>query len=99
MTAHGMDLIEAIRRLGLALALGSAIGFERQWNQKIAGLRINALVALGAWVLSISRQSPVTATRVAAQLVSDGRRRTGSLSGDSGGRSTNLVSLRSSSRC
>ena len=35
-------------RLGLALLLGCAIGFERQWHQKMAGLRTNALVALGA---------------------------------------------------
>ncbi|MEW3845579.1 MgtC/SapB family protein, partial [Pseudomonas aeruginosa] len=35
-------------RLTVALLLGCAIGFERQWNQKMAGLRTNALVALGA---------------------------------------------------
>jgi uncharacterized membrane protein YhiD involved in acid resistance len=29
------ELLETIFRLGLALALGSAIGFERQWNQKM----------------------------------------------------------------
>jgi uncharacterized membrane protein YhiD involved in acid resistance len=34
--------IEFTLRLGVALALGSAIGFERQWNQKMAGLRTNA---------------------------------------------------------
>ncbi len=28
---------------GLALFLGSAIGFKRQWHQKMAGLRTNAL--------------------------------------------------------
>ena len=32
-------------RLAAALLLGCAIGFERQWNQKMAGLRTNALVA------------------------------------------------------
>jgi putative Mg2+ transporter-C (MgtC) family protein len=48
MAANGAHLIEAIGRLGLALALGALIGFERQWAQKIAGLRTNALVALGA---------------------------------------------------
>ncbi len=35
-------------RLGVALLLGSAIGFARQWHRKMAGLRTNALVALGA---------------------------------------------------
>ena len=35
-------------RLGLALVLGAFIGAERQWRQRMAGLRINALVAAGA---------------------------------------------------
>ena len=32
----------------VALLLGAFIGFERQWHQRNAGLRTNALVALGA---------------------------------------------------
>jgi MgtC family len=32
----------------LALVLGALIGLERQWRQRMAGLRTNALVALGA---------------------------------------------------
>jgi putative Mg2+ transporter-C (MgtC) family protein len=35
-------------RLGLALILGALIGAERQWRQRMAGLRTNALVAAGA---------------------------------------------------
>ena len=35
-------------KMGLGLLLGAAIGVERQWHQKMAGLRTNALVALGA---------------------------------------------------
>ncbi len=35
-------------RLATALLLGAAIGLERQWHLKMAGLRTNALVALGA---------------------------------------------------
>jgi putative Mg2+ transporter-C (MgtC) family protein len=35
-------------RLGLALILGALIGVERQWRQRMAGLRTNALVAAGA---------------------------------------------------
>jgi len=31
--------MESIGRLSVALLLGSAIGFERQWHQKMAGLR------------------------------------------------------------
>src|SRR5580658_7756608 len=35
-------------RLGLALILGALIGAERQWRQRMVGLRTNALVAAGA---------------------------------------------------
>ncbi|HYZ23104.1 MAG TPA: MgtC/SapB family protein [Rhodopila sp.] len=34
--------------LGAAFVLGTAIGFERQWRQRTAGLRTNVLVAVGA---------------------------------------------------
>ena len=34
--------------LGGAFLLGGLIGFERQWRQRLAGLRTNTLVALGA---------------------------------------------------
>ena len=47
-TMISAQLTIVLARLGLALALGAAIGFERQWHQKMAGLRTNALVALGA---------------------------------------------------
>ncbi len=40
-----VELIESIGRLGLALFLGSVIGFERQWHQKMAGLGIGFLGA------------------------------------------------------
>ncbi|MGD0864094.1 MAG: MgtC/SapB family protein [Rhizomicrobium sp.] len=43
-----IELVAIVLRLGLALVLGASIGFERQWRQKTAGLRTNALVALGA---------------------------------------------------
>lgn len=35
-------------RLLLAIALGATIGLERQWRQRMAGTRTNALVAAGA---------------------------------------------------
>jgi putative Mg2+ transporter-C (MgtC) family protein len=34
--------------LGVATLLGASIGFERQWRQRMAGLRTNTLVAIGA---------------------------------------------------
>jgi len=37
-------------RLALGLILGSLVGAERQWRQRMAGLRTNALVAAGACI-------------------------------------------------
>ncbi|HAM50527.1 MAG TPA: hypothetical protein DCP92_07440 [Nitrospiraceae bacterium] len=55
-----------------ALLLGALIGLERQWRQRTAGLRTNALVALGA-SLFVSLSSLVTQTndhtRMAAQVI------------------------------
>ncbi len=58
-------------RLGLALALGTLVGLERQWHQKMAGLRTNALVALGAsgFVLFGAVVGHGDPTPVAAQVV------------------------------
>jgi putative Mg2+ transporter-C (MgtC) family protein len=72
MPGIDVQLLEALGRLGLALALGSAIGFERQWHQKMAGLRTNALVALGAggFVVFSGMVGQGDPTRVAAQVVS-----------------------------
>jgi putative Mg2+ transporter-C (MgtC) family protein len=39
--------LEFALRVFVALLLGSAIGVERQWRQRMAGLRTNALVATG----------------------------------------------------
>ena len=66
------ESLETIFRLGLALALGSAIGFERQWNQKMAGLRTNALVALGScgFVVFSTLIGQGDPTRMAAQVIS-----------------------------
>lgn len=43
-----VPLLDAGLNLGAAVALGAAIGLERQWRQRLAGLRTNTLVALGA---------------------------------------------------
>jgi putative Mg2+ transporter-C (MgtC) family protein len=39
---------EIALRLATALLVGAVIGFERQWRQRMAGLRTNALVSIGA---------------------------------------------------
>ena len=59
--------------LGVALTCGAIIGSERQVRQRMAGLRTNALVALGAAAFVIFSQlvpNEVSPTRVAAQVVS-----------------------------
>lgn len=42
------EVLDFFGRAAVALALGALIGVERQWRQRMAGLRTNALVALGA---------------------------------------------------
>lgn len=67
------SLLHTAIALFAAFLLGGAIGFERQWRQRLAGLRTNTLVALGAATFVIfaglvpGEGSP---TRVAAQIVS-----------------------------
>jgi len=72
MMISSPELVETILRLGVALVLGSAIGFERQWNQKMAGLRTNALVALGScgFVVFSTMVGQGDPTHVAGQVVS-----------------------------
>ncbi len=43
-----MILLEFFIRLAAALLLGGVIGLERQWRQRLTGLRTNSLVAIGA---------------------------------------------------
>jgi putative Mg2+ transporter-C (MgtC) family protein len=57
----------------LALLLGAIIGFERQWRQRLAGLRTNTLVALGSATFVVFESlfpNEGSPTRVAAQVVS-----------------------------
>jgi len=60
-------------RILVALLLGIAIGVERQWRQRMAGLRTNALVAVGAALfasISILMNARSNPTQVAAYVVS-----------------------------
>ena len=43
-----MSELEFLSRIALAIGAGIVIGFERQWQNKAAGMRTNTLVALGA---------------------------------------------------
>lgn len=68
-----MQLASAALDLTVALGCGAVIGSERQIRQRMAGLRTNALVSLGACGFVIFSQlfpDEVSQTRVAAQVVS-----------------------------
>lgn len=57
----------------VAFVLGTAIGFERQWRQRNAGLRTNVLVAVGAAAfadLGIRLLGAEGATRIISYVVS-----------------------------
>jgi len=60
-------------RLGLALVLGACIGAERQWRQRMAGLRTNALVAAGAamfvMLAALTAGAAPESYRIAGQVV------------------------------
>ena len=64
---------QATINLAVALGLSAVIGFERQWRNRLAGLRTNTLVALGAATFVIFAAlipGEASPTRVAAQVVS-----------------------------
>ena len=46
--------------LVVATLLGAGIGFERQWRQRMAGLRTNTLVAIGAASCEDLRRSQIS---------------------------------------
>src|ERR1700738_3821542 len=69
------DVVDFVGRAAVALALGAVIGVERQWRQRMAGLRTNALVALGAALFELfgvlmANKQGIDPTRIAAYVVS-----------------------------
>jgi putative Mg2+ transporter-C (MgtC) family protein len=66
--------LEFALRVFLALVFGSIVGLERQWRQRLAGLRTNALVATGAslfvLITPLVGGPSVNATQIAAYVVS-----------------------------
>jgi len=68
-----LPIEQAAINLAAAVALSAVIGFERQWHNRLAGLRTNTLVALGAAtfvVFSDIVPGEGSPTRIAAQVVS-----------------------------
>jgi len=67
------SLDQTALNLACATLFGAGIGFERQWRQRMAGLRTNTLVAIGAASFVIFAgliPGEASPTRVAAQVVS-----------------------------
>ena len=64
---------DLVWRLLLAAGLGAAVGLEREYRQKPAGLRTNILIALGSALFTILSASmghqSGTTDRIAAQIV------------------------------
>ena len=56
----GMSTVQFGLRLLLAITMAGAVGLERQWRQRMAGTRTNALVAAGAAAFVISIEDDVS---------------------------------------
>jgi putative Mg2+ transporter-C (MgtC) family protein len=68
-----MDLGTFLLRMGLALILGAIMGLERQWHQRMAGTRTNALVSTAAAafaMIGLMLSGEGSASRVIGQIVS-----------------------------
>lgn len=72
-----MTTLEMLLRIGSGVGLGTVIGLERQYRARMAGLRTNALVAVGSTLFVLlsahgfsSDAGTADPTRVAAQIVS-----------------------------
>jgi putative Mg2+ transporter-C (MgtC) family protein len=67
---------EVLLRLAVAAALGAAIGLEREWRERQAGLRTHLLVSVGSALFTLVSAygfsnfgARVDPTRIAAQIV------------------------------
>ena len=65
-----MQTLDFFFRLGAALLMGAVVGLERQWRQRIAGTRTNALVAAGASAFVMCAFMVRDTSRSEAQIVS-----------------------------
>jgi putative Mg2+ transporter-C (MgtC) family protein len=67
------SFLDVFLRLALAAGLGGAIGLEREYRQKPAGIRTNMLIGLGSALFAILSVEVGTAggspDRIAAQVV------------------------------
>jgi putative Mg2+ transporter-C (MgtC) family protein len=67
-----MDLATFVIRMGLALLFGALMGLERQWHQRMAGTRTNALVSTAAasfTMIGLVVADPAGPSRIVGQIV------------------------------
>ncbi len=71
MKAMDLSVLAFLSRLGVAALIGIAIGFERQWRQRAAGLHTSSLVAVGSALFALldSELSSSDTTRIVAGVV------------------------------
>jgi len=65
-----MQILDFFLRLGAAVLMGAVVGLERQWRQRMAGTRTNALVAAGAAAFVMCAFMVRDTSRSEAQIVS-----------------------------
>ena len=67
-----MTLMQFALRILVAFTLGTVIGFERQYRHRMAGIRTNVIVCMGAclFVMFSILDGSADRTRIAAQVVS-----------------------------
>src|SRR5579863_8647552 len=65
-----MAILDFLFRLAAAILMGAAVGLERQWRQRMAGTRTNALVSAGAAAFVMCAFMVRDPTRSEAQIVS-----------------------------
>ena len=65
-----MQILDFVLGLGAALLMGAVVGLERQWRQRMAGTRTNALVAADASAFVMCAFMVRDTSRSEAQIVS-----------------------------
>src|ERR1700691_3347755 len=65
-----MPILEFLFRLSAELLMGACVGLERQWRQRMAGTRTNALVAAGGAAFTMCAFMVRDNSRGEAQIVS-----------------------------